>query len=203
MKKLITFLTLISLPILSHAIRYTDKVRLPIWDEHSGAAIFIEHGHHEIHEGDAFYIEGSSQVTNGQIVEFIVKTPNTAEWAHMTFDYNSSAADFMFVAYEGVTVSTTGATAVTPMNHDRNSAEVSTLQVWKSTGTGTTSATIAYGPFTLGTPSPSASARKPGDQANRNEKILKQNTWYVFRFTNGTTTQYINFKASWYEHTNH
>jgi hypothetical protein len=171
------------------------------YDEATGAKITIEFPHSEVHEGDHYKIVGSSSLTNGQICEFIIKTPNTAKWAHLLIDYQSNASAFTLIGYEGVTVATTGATAVTPFNNDRNSSNTSGLSIWRSTGTATTSATIIDGLFTIGS-SGNPQTRVGGQQSRSDELILKQNTWYVFRFTNGADTNVINFRFSWYEHTN-
>jgi hypothetical protein len=201
MKLKTIFFILSTLPLSLYARNYTNPRALPEWDAPSGASIFIDSAHHEIHEGKTFSVEGSSTVTSGQIVEFILKTPDTTEWTHLTFDYSSNVADFAFIAYEGVTVLTTGSTAITPLNMDRNSSNTSSLGIWRSSGTATTSSTIVYGPYTIGA-SGNPQQRLGGTQSHQSEKILKQNTWYVFRFTNGTTTQVINFRANWYELTN-
>lgn len=169
-------------------------------DTATGSSTTIDYSHHEVHEGDHYCITGSTSVTNGQVVEFIIKTPDTTKWAHMVWDYSGNTSVFTHVAYEGVTISTENATAITPLNNNRNSSNTSGLQVWVSTGTGVTSSTILDGPFTIGS-SGNPQSRVGGSQSHEQERILKQNTWYVWRFTNGADTQVINFRANWYEHT--
>ena len=169
-------------------------------DPTTNATTSIDYAHHEIHEGDHYNVTGSSTLAANAIVEFIVKTPNTTKWAHMTFDYQSTASVFTFVGYQNVTVSTTPSVVVTPSNNNGNYANSSGLQIWRSTGTGTTGDYLV-GPFVIGV-SGNAQGRVGGGSTHATEHVLKQNTWHVFRFTNGADAQTINFRINWYEHAN-
>jgi hypothetical protein len=170
-------------------------------DATTNASMTIDFSHHEIHEGDHFNVTGSTVLGATEICEFIVKTPNTTKWVHLIWDYQSTASVFTHVAYEAVTVSTTPSVVVTPQNNNRNSSNTSGLLIWRSTGTAVTSSTILVGPFTVGV-SGNAQSRVGGSASHLQERILKQNTWYIWRFTNGADAQTINFRANWYEYTN-
>jgi len=166
----------------------------------TGAVKTIDYAHHEIHAGSHYFIVGSTSLASTQICEFIFITPNTTAWPHMAVQYNSSAAGFTFVGYEAVTVTTTPAVGVTPLNNARNSTNTSGVLIFRSTGTATVSATIVDGPHTVGASGNPVSS-VGGTGAREDELILKQNTKYVFRFTNLSTANVINYRLNWYEHT--
>jgi len=162
-------------------------------DSSTNTLMTIDYEHHEIHSGSHFYICGYETLGNGAATTFTVITPNTTEWAHMTFSIYGTQA-IIFEVKEGATVNTTG-TATTPLNNDRNSAHTSVLTIRNGdtfTGEGTTiySAYIGAG-------------RNSGDITHNKELILKQNTTYIFRITNTQATNTVtSYCGEWYEHTN-
>lgn len=154
----------------------------------------IDYAHHEIHEGDHYFVKGWMDLTNAQVFDFLATTPDTLKWAHMLVEFSAEAESHITI-YEGTTTSADG-TAVTAVNRDRNSSNTAGLVVTHTptiTGVGTQIASYKMG-----------SSQKTGGTVRANaELILKQNTKYLIRITNDTAlNNWFDYLADWYEHTN-
>ena len=158
----------------------------------------IDYPHHEVHAGSYFRSGMNYTLSNGQVATFALTTPNTTKWLH--FGWNLTAtADGVFTLLEDVT-SFAGGASVTPLNHNRNSltASVATCLRGKTgadliTPTGGTTILNA----TLATGKGSVLSRE-----TTGEFILKQNSKYLFTYTNGTSANVIRMLFEWYEHIN-
>jgi hypothetical protein len=166
-------------------------------DPYTFAIETIDYAHHEVHDGDYFRSGMNFTLSNGHVATFGFTTPNTTKWAHLTFDLDTTA-DGTFALLEDVT-SFAGGAAVTPLNHNRNSLAASTVTclrgmtgadlITPTGGTTILSATLATGKGAVETRSSGA------------EFIMKQNSKYLFRYTNGTSANVIQLKLEWYEST--
>jgi hypothetical protein len=154
----------------------------------------IDYAHHEVHDGSSFGVCYDADKTIGQAVEILLVTPDTTKWAHMTYSVENES-EMAFALYEGTTTSNNG-TSITAYNRDRNSATAATTLAYHTpTITGDGTAIFAWH---------SGSGRgTPGTGGDRGiiERILKQNTKYLFRMT-ATAAGWIAIKIDWYEHTN-
>jgi len=164
-------------------------------DSTTNAIYTIDYEHHEIHEGDHYFIESFDTLASGDSLEFCVIVPDTTKRAHMIFEFSSQLLA-QFYVYEGSTC-TAGDTA-TAYNNDRNSSNTSVLTI-------TTGGTVsAYGTLlekqSFGSGTNPASARTGFGERNR-EIILKNNTTYTFLFISGANNNIVDYNASWYEHT--
>lgn len=156
----------------------------------------IDYAHHEIHDGSTFFVKDYMDLTNGQIFNFLVVTPDTAKWAHILVSFAFELEAHVDV-YEGATASNNG-TPVTVFNRDRNSLTASTTLLFHTpTVAGGAEGTKIAG-YKAG------SARSIGGEARSEaELILKQNTKYLIRVTNDTSNNnWFGYLADWYEHTN-
>ncbi len=45
----------------------------------------MAHSHHKIYNSSHFFISGYETKGNGASIDFVVTTPDTARWIHMTF----------------------------------------------------------------------------------------------------------------------
>lgn len=174
--------------------RTNGKVAPLISDLTSHALTTIDYGHHEIHQGDHFYIKNWIDLTNGQVLDFLVVTPDTTKWTHVVVEF-AFEAEANVVVYEGTTTSANGA-SVTVYNRNRNSATSNTTLVYAAptvTGVGTQVAAYKAG-----------SGRGAGGTVRANQElVIKQNTKYLIRITNDVTTNnWCDYLADWYEHTN-
>ena len=108
----------------------------------------------------------------------------------MVFNVTGSGILSTYI-YEGATV--TGGSAITPFNNDRNSSKTSTLTlkgnpVITLAGTCIDSSKVGSGP------------KSGGDITRNEERILKQNTTYLYIFISGAASNVITFHGRWYEH---
>ena len=166
-------------------------------DSVSGSLISISYGHHEVHDGNAYWVSNNATLGNGEINTVSLKTPNTTKWSHLLLQVDSSA-EAVFDVLEDVTGIASGAASV-PMNFNRNTTNTSgnTCKVGDTTGadvivpTGGTSIWLE----TLGVKGIVTS------RVNDSELILKQNSQYLFRVTNGATANNCTILLIWYEHT--
>ncbi len=153
----------------------------------------IAYPHHEIHAGDHYYMEGKTELDSGVSLYVKLVTPDTTKWAHFLWEISSSAI-LETMLYEGVSGGMTGGAAVTPINNNRNSVNTSGLVITSgvtvATDLGLTISQLKWGARSFG-----------GGSSREDEIILKQNTTYLRAFTSGTNGNLVNFKASWYEHT--
>jgi hypothetical protein len=153
----------------------------------------IEYEHHEIHSGSHFFIcDYDSSIAVNDTIEFVITTPNTNKWSHMTLDFASTLGASLDV-YEGAS-NVVGGTSATAINNNRNSLTASSLTIVKDPTSITDGTRIAG--FLAG-------ANRDSGFVNRDREIvLKQNTIYLFRFTSLANSNAISFCGEWYEHTN-
>jgi hypothetical protein len=153
----------------------------------------IEYEHHEIHAGSHYFIcDYDSSIANNETIEFVLTTPDTTSWTHMSLDF-SSILGVSLEVYEGASA-IVGGTSVTAINNNRNSANTSGMTILKDPTSITDGTRIAG--FLAG------ANRTGGFQQRDREIILKQNTTYLFRFTSLANSNAISFCGEWYEHTN-
>lgn len=163
------------------------------WQIDKGSLSIVQVGleHNKIHDGEHFFI--ADYLTTGfdlnDTLEFVLTTPNTTNWGHLTFMFNSSLGSTLEV-FEGAS-SVVGGTAVTPLNNNRNSATASVISVVKDPSSITTGTRIAG--FLAG------GNRNAGFIMRENENILKQNTKYLFRFKSLVNSNSLGFIGEWYE----
>lgn len=157
----------------------------------------IDYEHHEIHSGSHYYIQGYLELDDTDTFYIKIVTPNTTKWAHFVFDIKSTGICTTYLD-EAATGGMTGGAAKTPINNNRNSANASAMVI---TG-GVTTATS----YTLRLEDDKWGANGfketiGGGSGRSDELLLKQNTTYLRSFISGADNNIIQFKASWYEHT--
>ena len=169
-------------------------------DDSTNALLTIDYEHHEIHEGDHYFIEDVSDLAINNVLDVQWTTPNTTQYAHFIFELNCESETEWYI-YEGASIVLAG-TALTPRNNNRNSTNTSNATVASIANTSVANANID-------TPVAAATeiahgivgAGKDGGVIGRvNEIMLKSNTIYCFRAI-ANTAGYVNFLMSWYEHT--
>lgn len=167
-----------------------------------GAMIAIPPEHHEIHCGDSYETSFVQDLTNGQVYYVLIVVPNEAgtypdqnqKLYHLrgtVFSEAEATVEF----YEAPTVGESGeGTALSVVNRNRNSTNIDFLDIYKGstiTSDGTWLETNKLG-----------SGIKVGGEANRTDEwVLKNNTSYILKITNDTTTaNYVNVKLNYYVH---
>ena len=189
----------------SNAVTVTTKILMrpgnfgdyPVADGSSNAIRFIDYAHHEVHDGSSYWAAVNATLGNGEIATIGFTTPDTTKWAHLLLQVDVNAS-CLFEVLESVS-SFSGGAAFTVRNFDRNSSNTTGMTV--ITGyTGSDLITPTGGTTiwseNLGTKGVSTS------RSNASELIMKQNTNYLFRVTNGSTSNPMTILLTWYEHTN-
>ena len=162
----------------------------------------IEVEHANIHEGVLFETYGKfTLVANTGTKSITFKTPTTG-YVHFRPTTLVSSADKLTVEYyEGATVTAATGTALTAVNHNRGSSKTSGTTILDAptiTGAGTKFMQI-YIPGATGT-----GGTRSGSTAglSGSEWVLKQNTVYVVKFTNASTSANdVQANFQWYEET--
>jgi hypothetical protein len=165
------------------------------FDAFTGSLKVIDYVHHEIHDGHSFmYHDVIDSLGTGVAQDYMITTPNTKAWFHVSHDVESSGAATVEIYEAG---NRTGTTEQTLYNRDRNSAALPTGTIHKGTSGGTTDGTRIV--YWKGGANQSKNSATHGTAS---EKILKQNTKYILRVTSRAETTIVSVSIGWYEHTN-
>jgi hypothetical protein len=175
-----------------------DTYQTPRIDSTTHTLQTMDYSHHEVHGGSYFRSSMNYTLANGEVATVGFTTPNTAVWCHMTW-FLETTADGTFTVLEDVT-SFTGGVAVTPLNHNRNSLNPSTMTLIR--GMTGSDLVVPTGGTTILNAVLSTGKGSEISAGHGEEFILKQNSKYLFRYTNGTSANVIRFVMEWYEHTN-
>jgi len=158
----------------------------------------IDYTHHEIHDGNHFYIEGFLMLSSGQVHRVKLTTPDSTKWAHFRWDIQSTGI-LETTLYETASEGMLGGVSVTPLNSDRNSATTSGINlvsgVSSATGVGTLVSNRKWG-------AEGFKSNIGGGAGREDELILKQNEIYIRTFSSGAADNIVSFAATWYEHEN-
>jgi len=165
----------------------------------TNAQVTIGYPHHEIHEGDHYYIEGWTELDADDSLFVKMVTPDTTIWAHFRWVIGGTGITITTFD-EDATGGMTGGSSVTPINNNRNSINTSEIVITSGV-TNATSFTTRLGNTKFGTAT--SPQRAIGDGSSREDEIiLKQNTTYLRTFISETDNNFVSFKAYWYEHIN-
>lgn len=163
-------------------------------DEITGAICSVDYSHHEIHFGNHFYHKDWTDLANGATYDILVSVADSTKWPHFLFILDAEA-EFNMILYAGVTTSNDG-TALLANNRNGNSATTNDLLIYHTptiTNLGTQIARYKGG----------SGKQIGGSVRANNEQILTQNTKFLARIHNDTTSNnWVDFLLDWYEHTN-
>ena len=162
-------------------------------DGYTHDMIIITQEHHEVHEGNHYYIEGIATLESGDTLRVSLVTPNTTTWAHFTWEIGSSLILWTGFYEDAIGDSISGGSSVTPINNNRNSSNTSVMTITSGVSVnsgnfGTLISQAHWGIRTAG-----------GTQTRGDELILKQNATYLRLFVSSSAGNRVTFKASWYE----
>lgn len=188
------------------AYRSSDSTYQPVrLDKATNTIQTIDYAHHEIHAGSHFscsyYATGKN---DGQTINIYLKTPDTAKWGHMIFNWSASGAAFGRVREAPTVTANTGTNGQSIFNSNRNSA--TTSDMWDNAAvpvqgkfgydvTVTAPGTIIYEEYA------GAAKNQGGMGRNDEEIILDQNTAYVFEVESDAAGITLSMRLEWYEHT--
>lgn len=154
----------------------------------------VDYEHHEIHAGSHYFYTDSVELDNNGTQYYLLTTPNTTKWIHLTYTATGSAITQVQL-YE--TSDRVGTTLQTVYNNNRNSLNTAGMTVHKDISSGTTDGTLIE---QLKSGSSTNKSRSGTTAERSNEIILKQNTKYLLKFTSGTADNLCNLQLGWYEH---
>lgn len=164
-------------------------------DDYSDAQTTIDYGHHEIHEGDHYSVEGYETLGSAGTVAFCLTTPNNGKYANMLFSIESTG-NTEFNSYRYGSYSTGGTQAI-PINSNHNSAGTSDTAVFRN------STIISLGSnFQAKSVGVSGSPVRTsgGDVRSENEHVLKENSVYIYHIKSNSADNVISYHGNWYEH---
>ena len=159
----------------------------------------IETEHSYIHEGIFFESYNKFTLAAGATKVITLKAAAGKYLHYRPTSLVTSADKVLIEFYEGATLTAATGTAVTPSNHNRNSALASTTTLLDAptvTANGTKFAQV-YIPGATGT-----GGTRTGQSAGTSgsEWVLKPNTVYLIRVTNGSSgSNDIQVNFQWYE----
>ena len=173
------------------------QTQLPL-DGSTNAPITIDYVHHELHDGDGYYITRAITLGDAGTDEILIVTPAGTKHAHMLLAV-SGTGQTDFLLYEDATRA--GGTALTPRNRNRNYADASMLTVTHTPTGGAVGTLIAETLFGVDAGGGTNRQLSGGASDSRSEFILKSNTKYLMAVTSGTADNRITIILDWYEHT--
>ena len=189
-----------AVPIKPHPIRGVcgdDLCDIRI-DAATHALTTIDYAHHETHDGNFYRTAMNFTLGNGNVCALSFITPNSTKWCHVTWSLDATA-DGTFVVLEDVT-SLSGGVATVPVNKDRNSKNTSGVVCTRGM-TGSDPITPTGGTTLLNIVL-STGKGNTASRSDNSEYILKQNSKYLFQYTNGVNANVVHLILHWYEHTN-
>ena len=167
-------------------------------DEGTETLQTISFAHHEIHEGHHFYAYKSASITNAQVLTLALSLDSDAKQFHMFMEFNVATACSIDVL-EDVT-SFAGGVAFTILNNRRDHQSLKASGASCLVGHTGSDLITPTGGTEIYAQSLGAGNRAGGALGHDAEMVLKANSKYLFRITNGTTTQGVTIILQWYEH---
>ena len=155
----------------------------------------IPYSHAELHSGSHYFSKTFFTIPNSATQDIIIITPDTARWAHFIVEVAPQDGAAEIQVYEGTTVSNNG-TIDNIRNRNRNYSDNNTTLVYYTP-------TITSVGNLLEKEWVGSGKVYGGSVRDAEEKIGKQNTIYLLRVINRTTSDnHVNVKVDWYEHIN-
>ena len=147
-----------------------------------------------------FYSEAFTLAETSDAKDYIFKTPDTTEWAHLTFRLTGSAITEISLWEDTELTTTSDYTELTTYNNNRNSTDSASCLLYEaSPATATDSGTRL---FHMKSGAATRQSRTPMTGERSDEKFLKQNSYYRFSFATESTGNLCNTLFQWHEHTN-
>ena len=171
-----------------------------------GAIIAIPPEHHEIHCGDSYTAHHVADLANAATIDYVIITPNWGDpvvgndpmgnqaikVAHLIGELNGQAETQVWF-YESPTVSANG-NLLNILNRNRNSSNVDFLSIYEGATISAVGTELEHSQFGAG--------KAVGGGVNRTDEwVLANNTTYLMRVTNNTTSNnYHSIRFQYYVH---
>ncbi len=186
---------------IKYVLQATNDDGLPVElrnGEGTNSLATLEYPHHEIHEGNHFYAYKTASLTNGQVLTLAFIIPESAKQFHVFMEFDVATACTIDVL-EDVT-SFAGGAAFTILNNRRDFQDRKASGATCLVGHTGSDLVVPTGGTEIYAQSLGAGNRSGGTLGHDAELVLKRNSNYLFRITNGTTTQGVTIILQWYEH---
>lgn len=162
----------------------------------------IDSDHGYIHDGLLYHVFLNVEISAGGVHDITIKTPPQAQgvYVHYRNEHVSTSADKLKVdLYEGATLAATpGGSALSIINHNRLSA--STSKCTALSGPSVVSAGDLISQSYIGGGTGQGQSRSGAETSAANEFILKHDTVYLVRMTNGSSgANVVQIRPFWYE----
>lgn len=164
-------------------------------DNVSGTLQTIDFVHHEIHEGNHYFVANWIELDATNTFEFVYQTPSSTTRSHSIVSIMSTG-QVEVDAFED-TIAGVDGTQVIPFNSERDSTNTSEAII-RTDPTITSDGNFLWS-MSLGSGTNPANTAGAGVSRD-NELVLKTNTKYLVRFTSNTNGNRINYRFDWYEH---
>lgn len=187
----------------SFSDNYSDEREVRL-DKITRALMCIDYVHHELHGGSLYSMASvDADLDTDDTLILAFKTPNDGKQLHVLVEASNTSSSLLEIL-EGSTITAGTGTDKNPINHNRNSSNVSTCISTKDATAGkiTENPTISsdgtqlYVEF-IGV----GRERGSGSTDRQHEYILKENTVYAFRLTGKADNGTASLNVTWYEHT--
>lgn len=173
----------------------TDPKKLHT-DGSANAQVTVDYPHHEIHDGNHYFVENYATLDSGSTLVFGFTTPSAPKECHMLWEIESNITCTFEIGEDATLVS---GSASTPFNSNRNSNKISSASIVVNptvSASGNLISAAKWGSATQG-----GQNLAGGGVGRIHEIILKSNSTYMFRITSGEDGNVISYVGLWYEHT--
>ena len=161
---------------------------------YAGSLVTIDKAHHEVHEGDHYFVSRTTAAASATDVMCLLLTTPATKKMHYTGSFGGSGAIIKSLV-ENPTLGAVSQAALVEYNSDRSSTKMATLVAKSISSTdisgGTTLEKVVLGGGLQG--------RTGGSQAEREELILKQSEDYAILIESKAAGNNIAFLGTWYE----
>ena len=159
------------------------------------AITMVDFPHHAIHDGNSFYQESFTTMSDTQEYFVKVAAPNTEKQMHLVWDVDVNGV-LEIGGWETAVGGMTGGTTKAPINYNRNSTKGSSVAFAHGCSSATAIGTKIH-EWKVGG---NVFKGKFGGSGNRrDEMVLLPNTTYLKKFISGSTGLVVSFRAAWYE----
>jgi len=164
----------------------------------SGALATILEAHHEIHNGNGYYIKDFTAIGSGASLDLLFIIANDTV-PHVQWQI-ASESEAEFYLYEDVEVSDNG-TPLAVFNCNRNSANTATMQAYSGpTLAGGSLGDDGQGGTLISTSIVGSNKETTANRITTYELIGRADTTYWVRLTNvSASTAWIDYDFNWYE----
>ena len=161
---------------------------------YAGSLVTIDKAHHEIHEGDHYFVTRSTAAASATDVMCVLLTTPATKRIHYTGSYGGSGAIVAHLV-ENPTVAVTSKVALVEFNSDRASTKAATVVAVKISSTDLSAGTTLQKTVLGG----GLQGRTGGSLAERTELILKQSEDYAILIDSDAASNNIAYIGTWYE----